>query len=50
MSFLADQYALYVLAAYGATVLILGWLLWTTLAANARARRELAEMERERRR
>jgi heme exporter protein CcmD len=50
MSFLADEYALYVLAAYGATVLILGWLLWTTLAANARARRELAEMERERRR
>jgi heme exporter protein CcmD len=50
MSFLADKYALYVLAAYGATVLILGWLLWTTLAANAKARRELAEMERERRR
>ncbi len=50
MSFLADKYALYVLAAYGATALILGWLLWTTLAANAKARRELAEMERERRR
>ncbi len=50
MSFLSDKYALYVLAAYGATVLILGWLLWTTLAANAKARRELAEMERERRR
>ncbi len=48
MSFLADKYALYVLAAYGATVLILGWLLWTTLAANAKARRELAEMEKER--
>ncbi len=50
MSFLADKYALYVLAAYGATALILGWLLWTTLAANAKARRDLAEMERERRR
>ncbi len=50
MSFLADKYALYVLAAYGATVLILGWLLWTTLAANAKARRDLAEMEKERRR
>ena len=48
MSFLADKYAVYVLAAYGATALILGWLLWTTLAANAKARRELSEMERER--
>ncbi len=27
-----------------------GWLLWTTLAANAKARRELSEMEKERRR
>jgi heme exporter protein CcmD len=50
MSFLADKYAVYVIAAYGATALILGWLVWSTLAANARARRELAEMERERRR
>jgi heme exporter protein CcmD len=50
VSFLADRYAVYVLAAYGATALILGWLLWTTLAANARARRDLTEMERERRR
>jgi len=48
MSFLGDKYALYVLAAYGSTVLILGWLLWTTLAANVRARRDLAEMEKER--
>ena len=48
MSFLGDKYAVYVLAAYGATALILGWLLWTTLAANAKARRELAEMEKER--
>jgi heme exporter protein CcmD len=48
MSLLGDKYALYVLAAYGSTVLILGWLLWTTLAANARARRDLAEMEKER--
>jgi len=37
-----------VLAAYGSTALILGWLLWTTRATNARARRELAEMEKER--
>jgi heme exporter protein CcmD len=48
MSFFADKYAIYVLAAYGATALILAWLLWTTLAANARARRDLAEMEKER--
>ncbi len=50
MSFLADRYAVYVLAAYGSTALILGWLLWTTLAANTKARRELAEMEGESRR
>jgi heme exporter protein CcmD len=48
MSFLGGQYALYVLAAYGSTALILGWLMWTTLTANARARRDLAEMEKER--
>ena len=48
MSFFTDKYAIYVLAAYGATTLILGWLLWTTLRANAKARRDLAEMERER--
>ncbi len=48
MSFLGDKYAVYVLAAYGSTVLILGWLLWTTLVANARARRDLAAMEKER--
>ncbi|HUS53368.1 MAG TPA: heme exporter protein CcmD [Thermohalobaculum sp.] len=48
MSILTDKYAVYVLAAYGATALILGWLMWTTLAANAKARRDLAEMEKER--
>ena len=48
MSFFSDKYAVYVLAAYGATTLILGWLLWTTLSANAKARRDLAEMEKER--
>ncbi len=45
-----DPYAIYVIAAYGATAAILGWLLWSTLAASAEARRELREMERERRR
>jgi len=48
MSFLADKYAVYVLSAYGATAAILGWLLWSTLIASARARRDLAEVERER--
>ena len=48
MSILGDKYAVYVLAAYGATALILGWLLWTTLTANTKARRDLAEMEKER--
>ena len=48
MSFLGDKYAVYVLASYGATALILGWLLWSTLAANAKARRELDEVERKR--
>ena len=48
MSFLAGKYALYVIAAYGFTALILGWLLWATLVANRAARRELAEAEKER--
>jgi heme exporter protein CcmD len=50
MSFLDDPYATYVIAAYGATAAILGWLVWSTLSASAQARRELDEMERERRR
>ena len=45
-----DPYAVYVLAAYGATAAILGWLVWSTLAASARARRELEQMEKGRRR
>jgi len=48
MSFLHDKYAVYVIAAYGATALILGWLLWSTLSANAKARHDLAEAEKER--
>jgi heme exporter protein CcmD len=48
MTILGDEYAVYVLAAYGSMVLILGWLLWSSLRANASARRDLAEMERER--
>ena len=48
--FLSDKYAVYVIASYAATAAILGWLVWTTLAANARARRELEEAEGRRRR
>jgi heme exporter protein CcmD len=48
MTLLADKYALYVLAAYLATAAILGALIWSSVAANRRARRELAGLERER--
>ena len=50
MGIVDDQYALYVYSAYGSTAVILAWLLWTTLRASARARRELEEAERERKR
>ena len=50
MSLLADKYAVYVLAAYGGTALILAWLVWATLSASARARRDLDEAEKERKR
>lgn len=45
-----DPYAVYVIAAYAASAAILGWLVWSSLAASARAKRELGDMERERRR
>ena len=45
-----DPYALYVVAAWGATAAILAWLVWTTLRANARTRDELDAAEKERRR
>lgn len=48
MSFLSDKYAVYVIAAYASTVAILGWLVWSTLRANARARAELEAAEKER--
>ena len=50
MSLLADKYSLYVLAAYLATAVILGALIWASIVASRRARRELAGLERERRR
>jgi len=43
------EYGVYVAAAYGATALILGGLIWATVSASARARRELDEVERPRR-
>jgi len=45
-----DQYAIYVIAAYAATVVILGGVIWASLTANARARRDLARAEEERKR
>ncbi|MEM7668585.1 MAG: heme exporter protein CcmD [Pseudomonadota bacterium] len=45
MSFLDDPHAAYVIAAYGATAVILGIVVWATLSANARARRDLEDRE-----
>ena len=50
MSWLAERYAEHVLISYGVTALVLGWLIWATIAANAKARRELDEIDRERER
>lgn len=50
MEIFSDKYAVYVVSAYVATAVILGWLTWSSIAANARARCELEEAERERRR
>ncbi len=49
MSFLADKYAVYVVAAYASTILILGWMIISTITANARARRALDELDKDRR-
>lgn len=45
MNFLSDPYSGYVLAAYGATALILGALVWATVRANRRAREALDDMD-----
>jgi heme exporter protein CcmD len=50
MSQFADGYALYVLAAYAATAVIIGALIWSSVVASRRARRELDGLERERQR
>ena len=48
MSFLSDKHAVYVLVAYGASAVLLIGLVWATIAANAKARRELDQIDRER--
>ena len=40
------EYGTYVLAAYASTALILGALIWASLAASRRARRELEDIDR----
>lgn len=40
------RYAGTVLAAYGVSLILIGGLVWQTVAANARARRALEEHER----
>lgn len=46
--FTNDPHAVYVTVAYGLTITIMGWLVWSTLRANSRARREMEEAERAR--
>ena len=50
MSVAADPYVAYVIAAYVASAGVLGALVWSSVAASRRARRELEGLERERRR
>ena len=50
MSWLGDKYAFHILVSYGATFLLLGGVIWATVIANARARRELEQVDRERKR
>ncbi len=40
------EYTSYVLAAYASTALILGALIWWTVAASRRARRDLDDIDR----
>ncbi len=49
MSLFSDKYAIYVISAYLGTIVILGGMIWATLSANQRARRELERLEKERR-
>ena len=45
---MSDPYFFYVLGAYAATAVILGWLVWSTYRANAWMRTELEDAERHR--
>ena len=45
-----DQYAPYVIAAYGATALILGGIVLQSILSARKARRELEQLDRERKR
>jgi heme exporter protein CcmD len=49
MSIVGDAYAAYVVGAYAASAAVLGTLIWSSIAASRRARRELEGLERERR-
>ena len=49
MSFFADKYAIHVIASYAVTAIVLGVMIWTSVTANARVRRELGELDQERR-
>ncbi|MEM9784265.1 MAG: heme exporter protein CcmD [Pseudomonadota bacterium] len=42
----SDHYALYVISAYVSTALILGAVIWSSVAAGRRAKVELEEAER----
>ena len=48
MSWLGDKYAFHILVSYGSAFLLLGGLIWASVAANAKARRELDEADKER--
>lgn len=48
MSWLGDQYAFHILVSYGSAVVLLGALIWASVAANARARRELEKADKDR--
>lgn len=42
----SGPYATYVLVAYASTILIVGALIWSTVSASRRARRELEGLDR----
>jgi heme exporter protein CcmD len=45
MAFELGRHGGYIIAAYGATALVLGWMIIASLAGRARAERQLAEAE-----